>query len=111
MISTATRKAQLLARLDDLRGRLATIESELEKHNNPDWEERATEREGDEVLENMGLSGQQEIRMIEAALHRIDAGEYGACVRCGAEIAPERLDVLPFTPLCRDCAQGQGDRA
>lgn len=111
MTSTATRKAQLLARLDDLKGRLAAIETELEKHNNPDWEERATEREGDEVLENMGLSGQQEIRMIEAALHRIDAGEYGFCARCGGDIGAERLDVLPFTPFCRDCAQQQAGQA
>jgi RNA polymerase-binding transcription factor DksA len=104
MTSTATRRAQLLARLADLQGRLASIGSELERHNNPDWEELATEREGDEVLESMGLSGQQEIRMIEAALHRIETGEYGDCARCGATIAPERLDLLPFTPLCRDCA-------
>lgn len=102
-----TRKSELEKRLADLKGRLDGIETELEHHNNPDWEELATEREGDEVLESMGLSGQQEIRMIEAALQRIAAGEYGACVRCGAEIAPERLDAVPFTPFCRDCAQKQ----
>ena len=52
----------------------------------------------------MGLSGQQEIRMIEAALRRVEAGEYGICAKCGAEIGDARLDVLPFTPFCRTCA-------
>ena len=61
-------------------------------------------READEVLEGMGVSGQQEIRMIQAALARMDAGEYGVCTKCGIEIAPERLDVLPFTPFCSKCA-------
>jgi RNA polymerase-binding transcription factor DksA len=42
--------------------------------------------------------------MIEAALHRIEAGEYGECVSCGAEIDPERLDLVPATPFCATCA-------
>lgn len=104
MTPIATRKAQLEARLADLTGRLVRIEAELESHQSPDWEELATEREADEVLEGMGLSGQQEIRMIEAALRRVAAGEYGTCVTCGAAISDARLDVLPFTPFCRDCA-------
>lgn len=104
MTSLTMRREQLEARLADLQGRLAGIEAELDSHNAADWEELATEREGDEVLEGMGLSGQQEICMIEAALQRIAAGEYGYCVKCGAEIGAARLDVLPFTPFCRDCA-------
>lgn len=102
--SVETRKTALLARLAQLQGRLTDIEAELDSHDARDWEELATEREGDEVLESMGLSGQQEIRAIEAALKRIDEGEYGYCAKCGAEIGEERLDVLPFTPFCRKCA-------
>ena len=97
MMSIETRKAQLEARLADLTGRLTKIEAELESH-------QSTEREADEVLEGMGLSGQQEIRMIEAALARVAEGNYGICVNCGNDIGDARLDVLPFTPFCRDCA-------
>ena len=104
MTPTATRKAQLQSRLAELKGRLDSIEQELDSHQSQDWEELATEREGDEVLESMGVSGQHEIRMIEAALDRIDEGEYGFCAKCGAEIGEERLDVLPWTPFCRGCA-------
>lgn len=104
MTSTATRKAQLQSRLAELRGRLDSIEQELDSHQSQDWEELATEREGDEVLETMGVTGQHEIRMIEAALQRIDEGEYGYCAKCGAEIGEDRLDVLPWTPFCRKCA-------
>ncbi len=94
------------ARLADLRQRLQAIEEELDSHNETDWEELAVEREGDEVLEAAGLSGQQEIRMIEAALQRMAEGEYGVCTKCGAEIAEARLDAVPFTPFCRSCAGG-----
>lgn len=104
MTSISTRKAELETRLTDLKARLQTIEAELDSHNAQDWEDLATEREGDEVLEGMGLSGQQEMRRIEAALARIAAGDYGTCAKCGAEIGDERLDVLPYTPFCRNCA-------
>ncbi len=104
MIPLAQRKLQLESRLADLTGRLQGIEAELDSHQSQDWEELATEREGDEVLEGMGVSGQQEIRKIEAALARIAENDYGFCMKCGAEIGDERLDVLPYTPFCRSCA-------
>ncbi|MCB6177547.1 TraR/DksA C4-type zinc finger protein [Rhodobacter sp. Har01] len=102
--SVAARKATMEARLADLKARLSAIEEELDSHVERDWEEAAVEREGDEVLEATGVSSQNEIRMIEAALRRVDEGEYGFCGKCGAEIAPERLDAVPYTPFCRTCA-------
>ena len=48
MTPISTRKAQLEARLADLKGRLQGIETELDSHQSADWEELATEREGDE---------------------------------------------------------------
>jgi RNA polymerase-binding transcription factor DksA len=100
----STRKATLLAQKAVLEARLVAIEQELDSHQNRDWEDLAVEREGDEVLEASGLSGQYDLRQIEAALHRIETAEYGICAKCGAEIEEHRLDVLPATPLCRDCA-------
>jgi len=46
-----------------------------------------------------------EIRKIDAALARLDSGDYGWCVRCGDEIAAERLRLDPAVPVCIDCAQ------
>src|SRR5262245_30684847 len=42
---------------------------------------------------------------IEEALHRLDAGKYGLCQECGAKVAAERLQAVPFTPYCIDCAR------
>lgn len=98
------RRATLEARLQELDERMQQIDHELDSHNSKDWEELATEREEDEVLEGMGLSAQAEIRMIKAAIARMRADEYGECVECGDVISEERLDVLPYTPFCRVCA-------
>ncbi len=47
-----------------------------------------------------------EIQRIDAALKRIDEGEYGYCVACGEDIEEKRLAGDPAVPLCVDCASG-----
>lgn len=44
------------------------------------------------------------VAAIEAAEHRLDQGCYGICTGCGEAISRERLEVLPATPTCVDCA-------
>ncbi|RME17008.1 MAG: TraR/DksA family transcriptional regulator [Alphaproteobacteria bacterium] len=105
MVDVAKYRTILEARRDELEARLREIEETLEGHQTRDWEELATEREGDEVLESMGEAARSELAKITAALTRVEEGEFGYCVRCGAEIAPERLDLIPFTPFCRTCAE------
>jgi RNA polymerase-binding transcription factor DksA len=103
--SIAARKTALQDRLIELGQRLEAIDDELLAHQDPDWEELAVEREGDEVLEATGNAGLTEIAQIRSALARIADGTYGSCVRCGDEIAAARLDALPWTPFCRTCAR------
>lgn len=98
------REAQLRASLASLDIKLHEIEDELDRPMPKDSEDRATEREEDEVLEGLGNAGLQKQRMIEAALNRIKDQTYGDCVQCGNEISQERLDVLPYTPKCKNCA-------
>ena len=42
---------------------------------------------------------------LEDALERLEAGTYGVCESCGRPIAIERLEALPETRLCIDCAR------
>ncbi|MDT8328707.1 MAG: TraR/DksA C4-type zinc finger protein [Roseovarius sp.] len=108
MIDTQKYRAALMARLGELDTRLHAIEGALDSPKSKDWDEMATEREDDEVLEHLGQSGQDEIARIRAALGRIRDRSYGICTACGEQIAPERLDILPETPLCRICAAKAG---
>ncbi len=57
----------------------------------------------DAELSMMG-SQRDVLKAVEDALIRINEGSYGACVDCGREIAGERLDLLPYTPYCAECA-------
>ena len=104
MATIEARRKQLEDRLHRLRSRLRKIDAELDQTRSKMSAEAAIERESDEVLEDLAAAGQQEIRMIEAALKRIDRDEYGICVDCGDPISDERLDIIPQTPKCRNCA-------
>ena len=42
---------------------------------------------------------------IDAALGRIEAGEFGDCVRCGEPVAEARLRHNPAAALCIGCAR------
>ena len=50
------------------------------------------------------------VGQISAALNRLDAGTYGRCIRCGEQIAPARLAVLPHAAACIEC-QSHADGA
>ncbi|MGB7286013.1 MAG: TraR/DksA C4-type zinc finger protein [Salaquimonas sp.] len=87
-----------------LENRLENIEDQLDDPKSADWEENATESEGDEVMEELGLSGLEEIKAINAALDRIKNGTFGECAQCGNPISEKRLVTLPHTPFCKNCA-------
>lgn len=43
---------------------------------------------------------QRDVHLLDAALKRLDEGEYGYCVNCGEAIGTERLALDPATPFC-----------
>ncbi|MGD1888018.1 MAG: TraR/DksA family transcriptional regulator [Cohaesibacteraceae bacterium] len=97
-------RKRLRARLAELDHRLVEIEHDLDEARPADFEEAASDRISDEMLEELGQVGLAEVRMIEAALSRIKAGTYGVCARCGDAVSAERLEAVPHAPLCRYCA-------
>jgi RNA polymerase-binding protein DksA len=51
-----------------------------------------------------------ELSRVEAALRAVDAGTYGTCVTCGQPIASERLEAIPWSTTCIDCARKAATR-
>lgn len=45
------------------------------------------------------------LRKIDAALARVDSGDYGLCESCGNPIHLKRLDFDPAASLCIECAE------
>jgi RNA polymerase-binding transcription factor DksA len=64
---------------------------------------------GNLVLEPVAEMTQQRLSEVDAALARIDAGEYAYCEKCGREISEARLRAEP-TVLCVTCAEERAER-
>ncbi|MEH6645969.1 TraR/DksA family transcriptional regulator [Sulfitobacter sp.] len=104
MKNAAQHKQNIEIRLTELWARLEKVEAALDEPADPDLEDQAIELEDDEVLESVGRAGQLEMRQLEDALKRIANGTYGDCAKCGKEISEARLEAVPYTLLCRTCA-------
>jgi len=63
----------------------------------------------DLTLSLMG-SARGVLEQVDAALGRIEDGSYGQCEDCGVQIPAARLEALPFTALCVNCASRQEQR-
>jgi RNA polymerase-binding protein DksA len=97
-------RAQLEEKLNQLVTRAQRIDDDLSETPDEDWEDRASETEGDEVLASVGHATLEEIEQIKRAIHQIDTGTYGRCARCGREIPRQRLKALPQASTCMHCS-------
>jgi RNA polymerase-binding transcription factor DksA len=98
---------KLLARGSELRDRLQRVNLDLKREREPlprDSADAAIVLENDEVLQAIQSSAQGELARIELALQRLEDGTFALCEKCGAEIDAARLQAVPYTSLCRDCA-------
>ncbi len=88
----------------------AEIDSLRSAERDPEFEEGAQSEHEQFTLSRLSETQRREILQIDAALARIEAGEYGTCRDCGGDIDPRRLSALPYAVLCTDCAS-QAERA
>jgi DnaK suppressor protein len=53
---------------------------------------------------------QETLEQVQDALGRIEAGTFGRCVNCAEPIAKARLQALPYTRHCIQCARKMESR-
>jgi len=75
----------------------------LGKDGVPDIGDMSSNSYNQEVLMNLSEAQRGRVRDIDAALERIDQGEYGFCARCEEEISARRMEVRPFSRYCVEC--------
>lgn len=82
--------------LEEATGELTGVDQHLADH--------ATEMFEREKDQSIGQGLTRKLEEIDAALGRIDRGEYGVCQVCGRQIPDERLEAVPATRFCREHA-------
>lgn len=115
------RKAALKAakaRLDEMRRAIVReIKDDLRqgregsKEDGMDTYDLASEERDREINFILGDREREKLQSIETALARIEDGTYGICENCESEIAPGRLEAMPFSRLCVSCQAEQEKEA
>ena len=108
-MDTQAVRARLLKRREELQMRASNASADLRHESDPlsaDFAEQVTQRESDDVLGAISESAQQELRLLQAALRRLEEGRYTTCAACGESIEEERLQAVPYADRCRICAEG-----
>lgn len=105
-------KAQLLAQRASLTGQLVSLrggnvgraEASAEHFGHPEdsTAQTNTERELEFALD---AHESAELRLVEDALSRMEAGTYGLCIDCGTEIPAARLKAAPEAARCIACQE------
>lgn len=103
----SNRTSELEVLKSDLEARLARYQAHQRRETgalDKDFEEQATQTQNDEVVDSLEHETRTELVQIAHALDRIDKGLGDECERCGEAIDPRRLQVLPYTTVCVNCA-------
>ena len=78
----------------------ASRDSNADDEHDPEGATIAYERSQVDALAQQARAHLVEV---DDALARLDAGTYGTCERCGAEIAAARLEARPTARTCVTC--------
>jgi DnaK suppressor protein len=90
--------------LETTRRAAAELDALRSAEREPEFEEGAQTEHEAFTLSRLGEAQRRELQQIDAAIARLDAGEYGLCADCEQEIDPRRLKALPYALLCAECA-------
>jgi DnaK suppressor protein len=100
-------RERLLARQRELAIRHERLAADRRRESEPlsaDAPDRAVQQQNDAVVDSIDESVENEARLVAEALGRLDAGQYGICQTCGAEISAKRLAAVPYAEQCQSCA-------
>lgn len=109
-MSTERFGEQLRALRAELLERHERLDGHLQHRDGPvsaDSSEQATERSNDDVVAALDDVVRDELSAIDAALERIDNGNFGVCGVCGQAIEPARLEAIPYATACVGCKAAQ----
>jgi len=55
------------------------------------------------MLETVSAQDIKRLKLIDAAISRIQNNRYGVCMKCGKKIPEERLEAIPYAIMCISC--------
>lgn len=92
------KRDRLTKKIADLQDAESTETARGETDNAHEWENA-------DIRDDLSREAESQLASVQAALARVDAGEYGTCAGCGKPIGSKRLEAMPEVTLCIACAE------
>lgn len=99
-------RAELIAELDDAASALVAVRRlRADRSDDDEHDPEGSPLSGEWArLDARHRAAQQRVWDVDDALAAQAAGDYGRCTRCGNEIPPGRLEIMPTATRCVACA-------
>jgi DnaK suppressor protein len=99
----------LTTRRQELQATLVRVQQEIRASvdPHPDTADQAVVSYDKNALHAQIEQAHGQLRLLDDALRRMKAGEFGECALCGKEIAVARLEAIPWARYCVDCQEMQ----
>lgn len=101
-------RSELLWRRADLMGQVQVTESYVRERDleaTLDPTDLAAESQAKSVVALTSSNTHELLLSIDAAVKRLERGDFGKCLDCGEHIAEKRLEAIPWTPHCLPCQE------
>jgi DnaK suppressor protein len=101
-------KKKLVSRREELTKTIARTEEEgrqADDEQTVDLADKAANSYTKEFLFGMTNTDRTILNMIDEALNRIKANEYGLCANCQEEMQQKRLEAVPWAKHCVSCQE------
>lgn len=108
MVNIAKHKADLLALKAEYEARIAKISDHIyhpQDELNHHWDDQVIASQENDMRKNLLVEAEQGLRLVNAALLRMENGLYGVCSECGEDISEGRLNAVPYAWLCMNHAK------
>ncbi len=102
-VDTEHFKQVLLAKRQDLTNEIARFDEDARESRTAEVEDpidTVVSSEAKALAFGGSNVAAEMLEAVDAALQRIETGEYGICVDCGEPIEQKRLEAVPWTPFC-----------
>jgi RNA polymerase-binding transcription factor DksA len=103
LLEERARTERALQRSDETARTATEEDGDLTSYTQHPADEGTDTMEQEKALLMLSAEGQR-LQQIDEALRRLykEPEDFGKCIECGNEISMERLELIPWTTLCRD---------
>jgi DnaK suppressor protein len=100
-------RSMLLARRIEVAASLGSQQGGTAEWERLNEEDQAQQSNEEFVSVRVNYMDWEQLKLVDEALDRLSAGDYGVCLECEQPIPPKRLQAIPWARYCVSCQENR----